>query len=150
MNDKLISPAVQFDFKNVTFSFLPHQIKDMDALVKNLEHNAPEIIGVAPYESCKQFVEALSKYQKFSDIRNIGAAIHSMIQAVNEKMDDAGYNEQEDWTYLTKIFGSNAIPSEAADTISKAIKKAEKEGLITGKSKWQLIESLASDYLSGK
>lgn len=148
--EKLISPAVQFDFKNVTFSFLPHQVKDMDALIKNLEHSAPEIIGVANYESCKQFVEALSKYQKFSDIRNIGAAIHSMIQAVNDKMDDAGYNEQEDWTYLTKIFGSNAIPSEAADTISKAIKKAEKEGIITGKSKWRLIENLASDYLSGK
>jgi len=148
--DKLISPAVQFDFKNITFSFLPHQIKDMDVLVKNLEHNASEIIGVAPYESCKKFVDALNRYQKFSDIRNVGAAIHSMIQAVNEKMDDAEYNEQEDWTYLTKIFGSNAIPSEAAEIITKAIKKAEKEGIVTSKNKWKLIESLASDYLAGK
>lgn len=52
--DKLLSPAVHFDFKNITFSFLPHQVKDMDALVKNLESSAPEIIGVAPYEQCKQ------------------------------------------------------------------------------------------------
>lgn len=148
--DKLLSPALQFDFKNITFSFLPHQIKDMDALVKNLETSAPEIIGVAPYEQCKQFVEALAQYQKFSDIRNVGAAIHSMIESVTEKMDDAGFNEEDDWTYLTKLFGSNAIPAESAATITKAIKKAEKEGTVTSKNRWQLIEVWAIDYLAGK
>lgn len=148
--DKLLSPAVQFDFKNITFSFLPHQVKDMDVLVKNLEHTAPEIIGVAPYEQCKSFIEALNKYQKFSDIRNVGAAIHSMIQAVNEKMDDAGYTEEEDWTYLTKLFGSNAIPASSAEIITKAIKKAEKEGMVTTKNRWEWIVNMASDYLEGK
>ena len=148
--DKLLSPAVQFDFKNITFSFLPHQVRDMDALVKNLESSAPEIIGVASYEQCKHFIEALARYQKFSDIRNVGAAIHSMIESVTEKMDDAGFNEEEDWTYLTKLFGSNAIPAESAATITKAIKKAEKEGTVTSKNRWQLIEAWATDYLAGK
>lgn len=148
--DKLLSPAVQFDFKNITFSFLPHQVRDMDALVKNLESSAPEIIGVAPHEQCKHFIEALARYQKFSDIRNVGAAIHSMIESVTEKMDGAGFNEEEDWTYLTKLFGSNAIPAESAATITKAIKKAEKEGTVTSKNRWQLIEAWATDYLAGK
>ena len=147
--DKLLSPALQFDFKNITFSFLPHQVRDMDALVKNLESSAPEIIGVAPYEQCKHFIEALARYQKFSDIRNVGAAIHSMIESVTEKMDDAGFNEEEDWTYLTKLFGSNAIPAESAATITKAIKKAEKEGTVTSKNRWQLIEKWSTDYLAG-
>ena len=122
----------------------------MDALVKNLESSAPEIIGVAPYEQCKHFIEALARYQKFSDIRNVGAAIHSMIESVTEKMDDVGFNEDEDWTYLTKLFGSNAIPAESAATITKAIKKAEKEGTVTSKNRWQLIEAWATDYLAGK
>lgn len=148
--DKLVSPAVHFDFKNIIFSFLPHQVKDMEALIKNLEQQAPEIIGVAPYAECKRFVETLSKYQKFSDIRNIGAAIHSMIQSVNEKMDDCGFDENEDWTYLTKVFGSNAIPTESAEIITKAVKKAEKEELITSKNRWSLIVKWASDYLDGK
>ena len=148
--NKLMSPAVHFDFKNITFSFLPHQVKDMDTLLKNLEVSAPEIIGVAPYEQCKQFVETLTRYQKFSDIRNVGAAIHSMIESVTEKMDDCGFDEEEDWTYLTKLFGSNAIPADSAETISKAIKKAEKEGQITSKNRWQLIEMLATSYLEGK
>lgn len=89
-------------------------------------------------------------YQKFSDIRNVGAAIHSMIESVTEKMDEVGFKDDEEWTYLTKIFGSNAIPAESAATITKAIKKAEKDGAITSKNRWQLIEMLATEYLAGK
>lgn len=147
--DKMLSPAVQFDFKNVTFCFLPHQVKDMDVLVTELEHTAPDIVGVASFEQCKSFVEALSRYQKFTDIRNVGAAIHSMIESVNEKMDDVGFDEEEDWTYLTKLFGSSAIPGEAAQVIQQAIKKAEKEGTVTSKNRWQLIEYLCADYVAG-
>ena len=147
--DKMLSPAVQFDFKNITFAFLPHQVKDMDALVKSLETTAPDIIGVAAYEQCKGFAEALAKYQKFTDIRNVGAAVHSMTEAANEKMDAVGFNEEEDWTYLTKLFGSSAVPGEAAKVIQEAIKKAEKEGTVTSKNRWQLIEYLCADYIAG-
>ena len=147
--DKMLSPAVQFDFKNVTFAFLPHQVNDMDVLIKALEQTAPDIIGVAAYDQCKQFVEALAKYQKFTDIRNVGAAIHSMVESANEKMDLVGFDEEEDWTYLTKLFGSSAIPGEAAQVIQQAIKKAEKEGTVTSKNRWQLIEYLCADYIAG-
>lgn len=147
--EKMLSPAIQFDFKNVTFSFLPHQVQDMDVLVKNLETTAPEIIGIAPYEQCKSFVETLSRYQKFTDIRNVGAAIHSMVQNANERMNEVGFDEQEEWTYLAKLFGSSAIPGEAAKVIRQAIKKAEKEGVVTSKNRWQLIEYLCADYISG-
>ena len=148
--EKMLSPAVQFDFKNVTFTFLPHQVRDMEALIKSLEVASPEIIGVAPYEQCKTFVETLSKYQKFEDIRNVGAAIHSMIETDNEKMNNAGYDENGEWTYLAKLFGSNAIPADAANIIQQAIKKAEKEGTVTSKNRWQLIEYLCADYLGGR
>lgn len=73
-----------------------------------------------------------------------------MIEAAREKMDDAGFDEEQDWTYLTKLFGSNAIPAESAEVITKAIKKAEKEGQIASKNRWQLIEMLAQGYLEGK
>ena len=148
--EKMLSPAIQFDFKNVTFSFLPHQVQDMDTLIKSLETTASEIIGVAPYEQCKSFVETLSKYQKFTDIRNVGAAIHSMVQNANERMNEVGFNEEEEWTYLAKLFGSSAVPGESAKVIQQAIKKAEKEGTVTSKNRWQLIEYLCADYISGK
>lgn len=148
--DKMLSPEVQFDFKTFVLAFLPHQLRDMDTLVKNLETTAPDVIGVTTYEQCKSFMETLAKYQKFTDIRNVGAAVHSMVQAANEKMDAVGFDENEDWRPLTKIFGSSAVPAEAAEIIQQAIKKAEKEGTITSKNRWQLIEYLCADYLGGR
>ena len=149
--DKMLSPEIEFDFKNVVFTFLPHQVKDLDELVKVLEHSAPDIIGVAAYEQCKAFLDTLSRYQKFSDIRNVGAAVHAMVQAANEKMESAGYNEEteEEWTYLAKLFGTGGVPGSAAAVIQQAVKKAEKEGTITSKNRWQLIEYLCADYISG-
>lgn len=147
--DKLISPAVQFDFRTLVFAFLPHQLQNLEALVKELEKAGPEIVGVAEYEQGKRFVETLSKYQQFQDVRNLGAAISSMIEAANEKMDIAGYDPAGEWTYLTKVFGSNSIPTEAAQVIQQALKKAEKEGVISKKNRWQLIEFLCADYLGG-
>ena len=135
--DKLNTPAVQFDFKTI-------------ALMKNLNGSCAEVIGVAAYEQCEKFVETLDKYQQFTDIRNVGAAVHSMIDAANEKMDDAGFDPDMDWTYLAKVFGSAAIPVESAEVIKKALKKAEKDGTITSKNKWQMIEYWAADYLAGK
>lgn len=148
--DKLLEVATATDFKAISFVFLPHQVQDMDALIKNLETTAPDIIGVASYEQCKGFVETLSKYQKFTDIRNVGAAIHSMVQNANERMNEVGFSEEEEWTYLAKLFGSSAIPGESAKVIQQAIKKAEKEGTVTSKNRWQLIEYLCADYISGR
>lgn len=149
--DKLLAPAIRFDFKNIVFTFLPHQVKDMDALIKSLEASGPEIIGVAAYEQCKRFLDTLASYQKFADIKNVGAAIHAMIEAASAQMDDAGFDpESDDWTYLSKVFGSNAIPAEAAETMTKALKKAEKSGVVTSKEKWRAIVVWAEQYLNGK
>lgn len=146
--DKLISPSIQFDFHTIAFAFLPYQLANLEALVKHLEKQGAEIIGTAEYEVGKRFAETLAKYQQFQDVRNVGAAVASMIEAANEKMDVVGYDPAGEWTYLTKIFGSNSVPKEAAEVIEEAIKKAEKEGVVTKKNRWQLIEYLAADYLA--
>lgn len=147
--DKLMSPSVEFDFKTIVFTFLPYQIANLDALVKHLEKQNPEIIGTASLEIGKKFTEVLAKYQQFQDVRNLGAAIASMTEAANEKMEVMGYDPAGEWTYLTKVFGSNSIPTDAAKVIEEALKKAEKEGTITRKNRWQLLEYLCADYLGG-
>ena len=149
--EKMAAPAVQFDFKNIVFTFLPHQIKDFSNLVKSLETASADIVGIANYEECQAFIETLSKYQQFTDIRNVGAAVHSMIESASEKMESAGFDgsDESEWTYLSKIFGSNAVPKESAEVIKQALKKAEKAEVIGKKKRWQLIEYLAADYLAG-
>ena len=147
--DKIKTPwGEQLNPKNVLPEY-PRPIMERQDW-KNLNGSCAEIIGVAAYEQCEKFVETLDKYQQFTDIRNVGAAVHSMIDAANEKMDDAGFDPDMDWTYLAKVFGSAAIPVESAEVIKKALKKAEKDGTITSKNKWQMIEYWAADYLAGK
>ncbi|MEG1433053.1 ParB N-terminal domain-containing protein [Eubacterium sp.] len=148
--EKINSPSIDFDFQNVCFSFLSKQVEDFDILVEEIEKTNPEIVGIADISQANTFIEALSKYQKFTDIKNVGAAIHAMVTATCEKMEIEGFDGQDDeWTYLSKIFGSNAIPRESAEIIKEAVKKAQKEEIVGSKNKWQLIEYLAADYLSG-
>lgn len=148
--EKLLSPTVSFDWKNVVFMFLPHQINDLDKLVKAVESNHPEYIGAAGIEQYKEMMETLSKYQGFSNIKNVGAAIHAMIKHTEQMLDDIGYSEDQEWIPLTNIFGGAAIPKESSEIIQAAVKKMMDEGQISSKNKWQFIEYLAADYLAGR
>jgi hypothetical protein len=107
--DKLISPMLDYDWQDMQFIFLPHQVKDLELLVSNVEGNK-DFIGAAHIDQFEGLLSTLSKYQKFSDIKNVGAAIHKMIEITNEVMDNAGFDENDEWVPLSKIFGNAAIP----------------------------------------
>ena len=126
--DKLLSPRIDFDWKNITFMFLPHQISDFNVLIEATKRLSPDYVGVADIADHKPFIQALSKYQDFTDVKNIGAAIHSMIQAALRSMDKAGFSESANWVPLSRIFGSGAISQETAEIISKAVKKMIDDG----------------------
>ena len=79
--EKLLSPKVEFDWKNVTFTFLPHQLRDLDQLVKVLGSLSPDMLGVADIDQHEEFIETITKYQQFANVKNTGAAIHAMIKA---------------------------------------------------------------------
>lgn len=148
--EKYLSPKVDFVWKNMTFTFLPHQVEDLQKLIVALEDTKPDFIGIASIEQHKPFVETLSKYQQFANVKNTGAAIHAMIKSTEQMLENVDYTDEKEWVQLTAIFGSSAIPAESADIIKGALKKMEDEGLIGAKNKWQAIEYLAADYLAGK
>nr|UVM81342.1 MAG: ParB-like nuclease domain protein [Bacteriophage sp.] len=148
--EKYLSPTVEFDWKNLTFTFLPHQIADLQKLIDALESTKPDVLGVADIEQYKPFMETLAKYQQFANVKNTGAAIHAMIKCTEQMFDDIGYAEDSEWVQLTGIFGSSAVPAESAEIIQEAVKKMVEEGVVGPKNKWQAIEYLAADYLAGK
>lgn len=148
--EKLLSPKVEFDWKNVTFTFLPHQLRDLDQLVKVLGSLSPDMLGVADIDQHEEFIETITKYQQFANVKNTGAAIHAMIKATESLFDDLHFDESREWVQLPNLFGSPAIPKEAADTITQALDKMVKEGEIGSKNKWQALEYWAADYLAGK
>ena len=148
--EKLLSPKVEFDWKNVTFTFLPHQLRDLDQLVKVLGSLSPDMLGVADIDQHEEFIETITKYQQFANVKNTGAAIHAMIKATESLFEDLHFDESQELVQLPNLFGSPAIPKEAADTIAQALDKMVKEGEIGPKNKWQALEYWAADYLAGK
>ena len=143
--ERLATPAVSVDWKTVQFTFLPHQVKDMQKLVEKTE--GVEIEGLADLSLFKPFIDALEKTQKFQDVKAVGTAVHMMTQAALEKLGESGYGDDElEWVTLTKLFGGAAIPAEYAEQIKKAVALMEKNGEIHGK-KWEAIAMWAGDYL---
>ncbi len=147
--EKLLSPKVDFDWRNLTFTFLPHQIKDFEKLLAVLQSINPDILGIAPIEAHKQFMEAITKYQQFANVKNTGAAIYAMIRATEKVLGDVGFDGSTEWVQLTTIFGSPAIPKEAAEVIEGALKKMIEQGAVGAKNKWQAIEYWAADWSAG-
>jgi hypothetical protein len=148
--EKLLSPKVEFDWKNLTFTFLPHQVKDIEKLIEILSSISPDLLGVAPIEAHKPFMEAITKYQQFANVKNTGAAVYAMIRATEQLFEDVGFDDSQEWTPLSAVFGSPAIPKDAAEVIGEALKKMMKEGAVGAKNKWQAIEYWAADYLAGR
>lgn len=83
-------------------------------------------------------------------------SINRQIEVIRNLLGGMSYRPLDMWEHLKEVlddphaFGSNAVPGESASVIQQAIKKAEKEGTITSKNRWQLIEYLCADYLSGR
>lgn len=145
--DKLLSPMVDFDWKQLQFVFLPHQVKDLDLLVEKTKGNF-DYIGAAYIEQYEQLMDTLSKYQNFKNVKNLGAAIAAMIQAAHNEMDAAGYDGKEEWVTVNRLFGAAAIPSEVNEIMKQAFEKMKKSGDITDKTKWKALEILANHYLN--
>lgn len=148
--ETLLAPKVEFDWRNITFTFLPHQVKDMERLIDVLSSVKPDFVGVADIEQYEAFMEAISKYQQFANVKNTGAAIHAMIRSTEQIIDDLHFDDSEEWVQLTTLLGSPAIPKEAADVITEALKKMTEAGEIGSKNKWQALEFWAADYLAGR
>ena len=103
--EKYLSPTVEFDWKNLTFTFLPHQIADLQKLIDALESTKPDFLGVADIEQYKPFMETLAKYQQFANVKNTGAAIHAMIKCTEQMFDDIGYvkGEIKEWSHTVLL-----------------------------------------------
>lgn len=148
--EKLIAPKVEFAWKNVTFTFLPHQLKDLDKLLNVLSSLKPDFLGVADIDQHEEFIETVTKYQQFANVKNTGAAVHAMIRATEQIFEDVHYDESEEWVQLTSLLGTPAIPKEAAEIIKEAVDKMTKDGTVGAKNKWQALEYWAADYLAGR
>ena len=141
--ESLATPALDFDFKTVTFTFLPHQLHDLENVIKSIP--AGELLGYADIDQFKSFADAVEKTKKYENIKAVGTAIYQMVKLTEEHYAD--YDENEDWQPLVSLFGGGAVSAEDAEIIKKALQKAKNEKVITDKTKSRLVIELCKEYL---
>ncbi|MBQ9041431.1 MAG: ParB N-terminal domain-containing protein [Eggerthellaceae bacterium] len=128
-------PKVDFNWKNVTFTFLPHQLADLEEYVKSTP--ASDWVGACPVEQFDETVEAIQRVQKFEDIKNVGMAVHAMVaKALESYPDDDG-----EYVSIASVFGRGAIRKETADKLKALVKQHKEDGVI--EDAWELFDLLA-------
>ncbi len=70
----LFSPHVDFEWRTVTLAFLPHQFDEWDSLIRHLDQR-PDLLGLAPDEQFRPFLESAAQFAKARDIRSVGTVI---------------------------------------------------------------------------
>jgi hypothetical protein len=145
--EKLLSPMLDFDWKQIQFIFIPHQLKNLELFVEKTGGSF-DFVGAAHAEQYETLMDSLQKYQNFKNVKNLGTAINAMIEAANREMEAAEYDGSEEWLTLSSLFGSAAIPSELHLKMKDVFEKMKKNGLITDKMKWKVLDVLAESYLN--
>jgi ParB-like nuclease domain len=84
------SPAIQvpyaeFDWRLVTLTFLPKQMREFDAVVSQIE--ASDMVGAAPLDYFPEFAQAVHKYGRLKDVRSIGTTISLLIKAAHAEIE---------------------------------------------------------------
>ena len=144
--ENYLSPNIQFDWKNIVFLFLPHQVKDLERLAEETKKFSPDYVGVVNREDYEPVIKTLAKYQQFAEVKNVGAAIHAMIKITNQVL--TGYERGSSWVQLTSLFGGSAITQENAELVKQAVGKMIESGLIDEKHKTDCLTILAERYLT--
>jgi hypothetical protein len=74
--------AVDYDWKLVTFAFLPKHIKDLEQLCAAL--GASDLVLTTEIGAHDQLVAAMKQLGKADEIRSLGAVVYRMVEVTNE------------------------------------------------------------------
>ena len=68
-----ITPALDMDWKVITLTFLPHQLENFNALIDLMPSS--DLVGLAPLSDYQRFIDALIKWARYKDVRNLGTVL---------------------------------------------------------------------------
>ena len=140
--DQFVHIKSDLDFKQVSLVFLDHQMEDIAEFFRKLDQS-PDYIGLAEMNQFKEFCAALKKTQKVMDVKNVSAAVGTMVQICNEYYGENGYADGETYVPVHRILGGATCSKKAGETIKKALTKIVKEG--KANSKWEALRVMAEE-----
>jgi len=83
--DALLTPHLDMDWKVVSFSFLPHQFKNLQALIDTIPPSDMVVVGME--QQFDPFMKAVVKFARLKDVRNAAIAIALIIERMIEEAD---------------------------------------------------------------
>ncbi len=142
--DPLLSPKVNFDWKTVSFTFLPHQLEDMKELIDAMP-NRQDLVVVAEVSLFAEFAEALSRYSRFREVKSANHAVAFMAKSALDIV-ESGESQLSDgeWLHLTEVLGTARVPRPLGEELAHKMKSLKSEGQIT--HGWQLLETILAAY----
>lgn len=136
--DPLLSPTVTFDWKTVTFAFLPHQLDDLQALIAAMP-GAQDLVAVADVAQFDAFAEALAQFSRFRDVKSANQALALMVRLALDvvQVGESQLSEGE-WVHLTEVLGGGYVPRDVAERLADLMQAHD----ISRSHGWQVLEWL--------
>jgi hypothetical protein len=142
----------------VSFLFLPEERDELFQAFEAAKDAINNETVLARFEDFDRLLEAQDKVQKSFNIFNGATSLMLILDIFMRHQEDLklGYLDEngepthKNFVPIASVLGTDEIPAEAAATLNRAVEKALSRGDITKKNKWQLIEYLAAEYLSGE
>ena len=89
-----ITPALDMDWKVITLTFLPHQLENFNALIDMMPSS--DLVGLAPLSDYQRFIDALIKWARYKDVRNLGTALALLADIALAELAEAAEAEEDD------------------------------------------------------
>ena len=89
-----ITPMLDMDWKVITLTFLPHQIENFNAVIDMMPSS--DMVGLAPLSDYQRFIDALIKWGRYKNVRNVGTALALLADIAFVELAAAEEEEEED------------------------------------------------------
>lgn len=84
----MFAPRIDFDYRTVSFAFLPHQQADLDRLIGLLE-GRQDLVVVAPIEQYDELLKVAARYARLKQVRSGATAITLMVRGALAELEAA-------------------------------------------------------------
>ena len=89
-----ITPMLDMDWKVITLTFLPRQIENFNAVIDMMPSS--DMVGLAPLSDYQRFIDALIKWGRYKNVRNVGTALALLADIALVELAEAAEAEEED------------------------------------------------------
>ena len=89
-----ITPMLDMDWKVITLTFLPHQLENFNTLIDMMPSS--DMVGLAPLSDYQLFIDALIKWGRYKDVRNVGTALALLADIALVELAEAAEAEEND------------------------------------------------------